>query len=135
MLTKLQPESFDIANAFLIYGTIKDTAEQLQLPQEEVSRILNTKEVKSYLDNIYLDLGYRNRQKLANVLDKMIDSKVEEALETGMWTAKDLLELLQFAHKMRMDEIKAMKDTGVTTAVQVNNNFDGSYSELLKKLL
>ena len=40
----------------------------------------------------------------------MIQSKLDEAQETGMYSNKDLADLLQQAHKMRMDEIKAQAD-------------------------
>ena len=51
-------------------------------------------------------MGYRNKNNIATVLDEMIQSKLEEAQETS----KDLADLLQMAHRMRMDEIKAQAD-------------------------
>lgn len=136
-ITKITPEGFDIANGFLKYGTVEDTAEQLQIPRHEVVRILQTPEVKRYLDGIYLDQGYRNRDKLGKLLDEMIEAKLVEARETGEYTKKDLLELMQMAHKMRMDEIKALKEAGPGVAVQVNNNQfgDTSYGRLMERLI
>jgi hypothetical protein len=134
----ISPEAFDIANAFLTYGSIENTAEQLMLSKEEVARVLETPEVTRYIDSIYLDRGYRNREKLGSVLDKIIDAKLEEALETGIYTSKDLLEVLQLAHKMRMDELKMTKDITVPgVAVQVNNQFGGdtNYGRLMEKLI
>ena len=55
-------------------------------------------------------MGYRNKNNIATVLDEMIQSKLEEAQETGVYSNKDLADLLQMAHKMRMDEIKAQAD-------------------------
>ena len=112
----LTPEALDIANAYLEYGSAKDTAEQLGIPEYQVVQLLERKDVKDYITGVYLDRGYRNRHKLAGVLDQMIDSKLEEALESGIYTSKDLLELLQFAHKMRMDEIKN-DNTGPTVNI------------------
>lgn len=136
-LVRITPESFDIANAYIQYGcNIQDTAEQLQIPKHEVARIIQTKQVKDYIDQVFLDMGYRNRDKLGKVLDKMIDSKLEEALDSGVYTGKDLLDLLQFAHKMRMDEIKANKTEGPSTAVQINNQYgDTQYGKLMERLL
>ena len=136
-LTKISPEGFDIANAYLQYGDAVTTAEQLQIPQHEVVRVLQMSEVKRYLDGVYLDMGYRNKNKLGALLDRMIDAKVEEAEETGIYTSKDLLELLQMAHKMRMDEIKAAKEAGPGVAVQVNNNTfgDSNYGRLMDELM
>ena len=128
----LTPEALDIANAYLQYGSAQDTAEQLGIPEYQVVQLLERKDVKDYITGVYLDRGYRNRHKLAGVLDQMIDSKLEEALESGIYTSKDLLELLQFAHKMRMDEIKN-DNTGPT--VNIANFGQGNYGQLMEKLL
>jgi hypothetical protein len=137
-ITKIGPEGFDIANSFLFFGTVDATAEQLDIPRQEVVKVLQTPEVKRYLDGVYLDQGYRNRDKLGKLLDEMIESKLEDARESGIYTSKDLLELLQMAHKMRMDEIKATKEAGNMVpgvAVQVNNQFgDTAYGRLMDKL-
>ena len=128
----LRPEELDIATAYLQYGSAQDTAEQLGIPEYQVVQLLERKDVKDYITGVYLDRGYRNRHKLAGVLDQMIDSKLEEAAESGMYTSKDLLELLQFAHKMRMDEIKN-DNTGPT--VNIANFGQGNYGQLMEKLL
>lgn len=128
----LRPEELDIASAYLEYGSAKDTAEQLGIPEYQVVQLLERKDVKDYITGVYLDRGYRNRHRLASVLDKMIDSKLEEALDSGIYTSKDLLELLQFAHKMRMDEIKN-ENTGPT--VNIANFGQGNYGQLMEKLL
>jgi hypothetical protein len=128
----LTPEALDIATAYLTYGSAKDTAEQLGIPEYQVVQLLERKDVKDYITGVYLDRGYRNRHKLGDVLDKMIDSKLEEALESGIYTSKDLLELLQFAHKMRMDELK--NDTTGPT-VNIANFGQGNYGQLMERLL
>ncbi len=75
----LTPEALDIANAYLTYGSAKDTAEQLQIPEYQVVQLLERKDVKDYITGIYLDRGYRNKHKIGEVLDRMIQSKLEEA--------------------------------------------------------
>lgn len=130
----LQPEDLDIANAYLTYGSAKETAEQLQIPEYQIVKILERSEVKEYINGIYLDRGYRNKNKIGQVLDQMIDSKLEEAIESGIYTSKDLLELLQFAHKIRMDELKQEAgNTGPT--VNIANFGQGNYGQLMEKLL
>lgn len=136
-VTVLQPENFEIANVFLQFGTAKDTAEELQVPLHKVTQALQTPEVKRYLDSVYLDLGYRNRDKLGALLDRIIESKIADAEDSGVWSSKDLLEVITLAHKMRMDEIRAQKEvTGPSTVVQVANSFgEGAYGKLMEKLL
>lgn len=130
----LTPECLDIANAYLTYGSAEETARQLQVPQEQVVHLLERKDVKDYITGIYLDRGFRNRHKIGQVLDEMINSKLEEAQESGIYTSKDLLELLQFAHKMRMDEIKAESNHSGPT-VNIANFGHGNYGQLMERLL
>ena len=103
-LTTISPEGMEIANAYLTFGNIKGVCEFMQVPESKVVEVLNKREVKRYIDTVYLDTGYRNKNNIASVLDEMIQSKLEEAQETGMYSKKDLADLLQMAHKMRMDE-------------------------------
>lgn len=132
-ITKLGPEGYDIANAYIQLGTSKAVSETTGIPEHVVVETLGRPDVKTYLNGVYLDLGYRNRNKLGALLDKMIDSKVEEAEESGIYTSKDLVDLLTLAHKMRMDEIKAEK---ADTTVNVNNFGDNSnYGQLMNRLL
>ena len=128
----LTPEALDIANAYITYGSAKETADQLQIPEYQIVQLLERNDVKDYITGIYLDRGYRNKHKLGSVLDRMIDAKLEEAEESGIYTSKDLLELLQFAHKMRMDELKN-DNTGPT--VNIANFGQGNYGQLMEKLL
>lgn len=134
MLTKLQPEEFDIANAYLRYGTSDEVSNQLGIPAHKVVEILNRSEIQAYLNGIYLDKGYRNRDKLGALLDEIIDQKLEEARDAEVYTSKDLVDLITLAHKMRMDEIKATKKDTPTTTVNVAQ-FGEKYGNLMGKLL
>jgi hypothetical protein len=128
----LTPEALDIVNAYLTYGSAKDTAEQLQIPEYQIVQLLERNDVKDYITGVYLDRGYRNKHRLGQILDKMIDAKIEEAEESGIYTSKDLFDLLQFAHKMRIDELKN-DNTGPT--VNIANFGQGNYGQLMEKLL
>jgi|TARA_R110001583_G_scaffold17484_1_gene70685 hypothetical protein len=145
-LTVISPEGLEVANSYLQFGNIKAVCESLQVTENKVVETLNKREVKKYIDTVYLDLGYRNRQNIATVMDEMIQSKLEEAQESGMYSSKDLADLLQQAHKMRMDEIKAQADlekinqTNIKsmTNVQINEGIpfgQGNYGKLMEKLI
>ena len=144
--TRISPEGLEVANAYLELGNIPAVCARLKVDESEVSEVLAKREVKGYIDQVYLDTGYRNRFKLANALDDLIDKKMEEAEESEIYTNKDLADLLQMAHKMRMDEIKAQADLEKAKAsniksqtnVQINGEVpfgQGNYGELMKKLL
>ena len=144
--TRISPEGLEVANAYLELGNIQAVCIRLKLDEGECSEILAKREVKSYVDQVYLDSGYRNRFKLAETLDDIIDKKLEEAHESEIYTNKDLADLVQMAHKMRMDEIKAQADlekakaSNVKNQINIQNNGEvpfgqGNYGELMKKLL
>jgi len=143
-IVKISPEGVDIANAYIQFGNIRAVADMLNIPDHKCSEVLNKREVKRYIDTIYLDTGYRNRNNIGGLLDNMIASKLEEAEESGVYSSKDLADLLQMAHKMRMDEIKAVNDLEKNapiknqTNVQINESIpfgQGNYGKLMKTLL
>ncbi|MAC71814.1 MAG: hypothetical protein CMP84_16630 [Gammaproteobacteria bacterium] len=145
-VTTISPEGLEIANSYLQFGNIRGVCQHLQVPENRVVEALNKREVKKYIDTVYLDMGFRNKNNIATALDEMIQSKLEEAQETGMYSNKDLADLLQMAHKMRMDEIKAQTDAEkATTSIRTQNNVQindgslpfgqGNYGKLMDKLL
>ena len=146
-ITTISPEGLEIANSYLQFGNIRGVCDYLQVGEQQVVEVLNKREVKKYIDTVYLDMGYRNKNNIATVLDEMIANKLEEAQETGVYSSKDLADLLQMAHKMRMDEIKAQADlvkaesTNIRnqTNVQINDTAlpfgQGNYGKLMEKLL
>ena len=145
--TRISPEGLEIANAYLELGNIPAVCARLSIDEAKASEFLAKREVKAYVDQVYLDTGYRNRFKLAEVLDTLIDAKLEEAEESEIYTNKDLADLGQMAHKIRVDELKAQTELEKAKAaniknqtnIQVNNQEmpfgQGNYGELMKKLL
>ncbi len=120
-LTKISTEGLEVANCYLQFGNIPAVANYLQISADLVSEHLEKREVKKYIDNVYLDSGYRNRNNIAGVIDEMIQTKLEEARESGVMTNKDLFDLMQMAHKMRMDEIKVQTDLLKAESAVVKN--------------
>ncbi len=146
-LTTISPEGLEIANSYLQFGNIRAVCQFLQVPEDRVVEALNKREVKKYIDTVYLDVGFRNKNNIAAALDEMIQSKLEEAQESGVYSSKDLADLLQMAHKMRMDEIKAQTEAekASTSTIRTQNNVQindgsvpfgqGNYGKLMDKLL
>ena len=143
-LIPISPEGVEVANTYITMGNIEGVVSVLGISKQKVADILQTREVKKYIDTVYLDTGYRNRNNIASLLDEMIASKLEEAQESGQYTNKDLADLLSMAHKFRMDEIKAQGEaeknsTNIRnqTNVQINDGGFGSgnYGALMEKLV
>lgn len=127
---------------------MEQTAKLLALSEFEVSSFLNRREVKKYVDEVFLDQGYRNRGKLFKLLDTIIDSKIQEAEESEVYTSKDLLDVLALMHKMRIDEMRLIKEEeardrpksipkGSLEEVDANNPDQfggGNYGKLMRTL-
>ena len=144
-LTTISPEGLEVANAYITYGSLEEASKDLGIPQYKVAEQLNKREIKKYIDTVYFDMGFRNRNNIASLLDDMIASKIEEAEESGIYTSKDLADLLIMAHKMRMDEIKAQNEaeknnTNIKTQINTQINDpgafgQGNYGKLMEQLL
>jgi hypothetical protein len=62
----------------------------------------------------------------------MIESKIEEAEESEHWTDADLIDLLKFSHKIKIDEAKLdSPNTQVNIATFGESNYAGLVSKLL----
>ena len=129
------PEFLHVANVYLESHSIDETAARLKISPLRVQEILNDKQTKEYLNQIYLESGFRNKFTLANTVDELIKQKLQEAQETGFYTKADLMDLLEFSHKLRMDEEKRTQQTAKTPNVQINEFGQGNYGELMKKLI
>ena len=72
IVTKMSPEGLEIANSYLEHGSIPAAANALAVTEDTVSEALNKREIKQYIDTVYLDTGYRNRFKLSETLDLLM---------------------------------------------------------------
>ena len=151
----MSPEGLEIANSYLEHGSIPAVCDTLGVTENEVAEVLNKREIRQYIDTVFLDTGYRNRFKLSETLDLLIEKKLEEAEETQIYTNKDMADLLSMAHKMRIEELKAQtemekakaqtemekaKAQTVKTQVNIQDNSglpfgQGNYGNLLQKLI
>ena len=69
---KMSPEGLEVANTYLELGSVSEVCTRLNLDENTVSEYLGKREIKQYIDQVYLDTGYRNRFKLASTLDSFL---------------------------------------------------------------
>ena len=140
-IEKLTPEGLKVAESYLKNG--QDSmlvAQELQLPIEEVDRLLEKRETKAFIDRLYHESGFRNRHRMGELMDAIINQKLEEMDETGLGSQKDIVEILQLAHKMKMEqmemELKLQKqdNPAVQINTQINNSGGERYNALLDKI-
>ena len=127
----LDPIVLGVANRYLGGDSISAIAHSYDISPDIVSQILDKKEVKAYVDNVYLNQGFLNRHKRVELINQVIEQKIQEALETQVFSKKDLLDWLKILNDM--ESAAKPKPSGPSVAVQVNNNYDNLMKDLLKK--
>ena len=142
---QIAPEALEVANCYLQLQDARRVADSLDLPVTLVTEILARREVKSYVDHVFMDTGFNNRFEMRAAMDALIKKKFQEMHEADVGSTKDITELLALSHKMSMDLLdreiqlaKAQQATGPQKQVnvQINEGLDGSkYSHLINRLL
>lgn len=141
----ISPEALQVANAYLQTPDIAKIAEDLEIPKETVSDILDRREVRSYINNVFFSLGFNNRFQMRDLMDTIIKKKLQELDESDTGSTKDIIEILALSHKMTMDaldkelqleKIRSANQLKNQVNVQINDNAGGSkYSSLIEQLI
>jgi len=144
-VVKISPENLTIANTYLACQSIPETSRNLSLPTDEITEVLNRREIKAYIDNVFLDVGFNNRFRMRAVMDAVINKKLEELEESGIGSGKDIIEIMALSHKMAMDlldrqiklEEAQSKNQSIKNQVnvQVNNDTGSKYENLIQRLM
>jgi len=124
----LDPVMLAIANDYLSGKSIETISDEYDLTSDRVTSVLEQREVKAYVYSVFATQGYLNRVKRINLINRVIDQKLEEAVETGIYSKKDLLDWMK--HLQEIEESTKPKRTGPAVAVQINN-----YDKLMKDLM
>ena len=124
----LDPVVLALANDYLSGKGVDEIAEEYGLPEDRVTAVIEKKEVKSYIDSVFATQGYLNRIKRINLINSVIDQKIQEAVETGIYSKKDLLDWMK--HLQEVETSLKPKTQGPAVAVQINN-----YDKLMKDLM
>lgn len=141
----ISPESLEIANAYLEFQSIDKVSDELGFPKDMISEVLDRREVKAYIDNVFADVGFNNRFRIRGVMDVIIQKKLQELDEAEVGSGKDIADLLALSHKMSMDyldrqiqleKLRAGNGPKSQVNVQLNEFGDGTkYGSLINKLL
>jgi hypothetical protein len=124
----LDPVVLAIANDYLSGKSIDTIADEYGITPDRVTSVVEKREVKSYIDNVFATQGYLNRVRRIALINRVIDQKVQEAAETGIYSKKDLLDWMK--HLAEVEETLKPANKGPAVAVQINN-----YDRLMKDLL
>ena len=124
----LDPVMLALANDYLSGKAIDELADEYVTSEDRVTSVIEKKEVKNYIDSVFATQGYLNRIKRINLINSVIDQKIQEAVETGIYSKKDLLDWMK--HLQEIEIGMKPTNTGPAVAVQINN-----YDKLMKDLM
>jgi hypothetical protein len=124
----LDPVLLSIANDYLAGKSIDVISDEYGIPSDRVTSVIEKREVKQYIDNVFATQGYLNRNRRIALINAVIDQKIQEAVETGIYSKKDLLDWMK--HLADIEATLKPQAKGPAVAVQINN-----YDRLMKDLL
>lgn len=140
----IAPEQLEVANAYLQTPDISKVAEDLDVPREVVADILSKREVKAYIDSVFMNLGFNNRFQMRSLMDSIIKKKLADMDEAEVGSNKDILEILTLSHKMTMEhmdkeiQLEKIRAPKMQTNIQINNDMAAQgtrYGALLDQLM
>lgn len=139
----IDPESLSVANCFLECQDVETTASNMGIDKELAVSILARKEVKAYIDGVFLSMGFNNKFRMRSAIDALIQQKFQELEESGTGSSKDIAELLEMSHRFTMQEydkmiqVEKLRSSNVKNQlnVQINDNAGSNYTNLIENLL
>ncbi|ATS94109.1 hypothetical protein P13BB106kb_p125 [Pectobacterium phage DU_PP_V] len=143
----MSPEGMEVIDAYIANGSdVPATARFLGITEVQCRMMLQKPEVKNYINTLFMESGYRNRDKLFGVLDEIIDRKVSTLRDNPEYGSdQDIMDILWKAHKMKMEEMKMLiqleeaKSKNAGTQNNTQNNIilgsnDVNYVELIESI-
>ena len=140
----ISPEGLEVANAYLQNPDIAKVADDLDISRELVAETLAKREVKAYIDSVFMNLGFNNRFQMRNLMDSIIKKKLQDMDEADIGSNKDIIEILTLSHKMTMEhmdkeiQLAKLHAPKVQTNIQINNENPAQgtrYGALLDQLM
>jgi len=74
----LDPVMLALANDYLSGKGIDELAEEYGISEDRVTSVIEKKEVKNYIDSVFATQGYLNRIKRINLINSVIDQKIQQ---------------------------------------------------------
>ena len=125
----LDPVVLALANDYLSGKGVTALADEYGISEDRVTSVIEKKEVKNYIASVFATQGYLNRITRINLINQVIDQKIQEAVETGIYSKKDLLDWMKHLQEVETS-LKPKAAQGPQVAIQVNN-----YDKLMKDLM
>lgn len=143
---RMQPEAMEVVEAYLRNDRdVNRAAEDLNTTPTVISDLINKREVRSYLDHLFMESGYRNREKFFDILDNVLEAKMEELDEAQMSSSMDIMDIMKIYHSMKIKELELSiklqelqqggkgQNAKTINNLQINNS--SGYDNLLSRII
>lgn len=143
---RMQPEAMEVVEAYLRNDRdVNRAAEDLNTTPTVISDLINRREVRSYLDHLFMESGYRNREKFFDILDNVLEAKMEELDEAQMSSSMDIMDIMKIYHSMKIKELELSiklqelqqggkgQNAKTINNLQINNS--SGYDNLLSRII
>lgn len=139
----ISPEALEVANCYLQFQDITKVATELDIPVTTVTSLLERREVKAYVDHVFMNMGFNNRFKMRAAMDAILSKKFQDMDESAIGSQKDIAELMALSHKMAMDhlaaqikleELREKNNLKTQTNIQINDT-GGNYGNLIERIM
>ena len=118
-IVKIDAKMLNLVHGYLKGKTTVQLAEEFKLDEIQVSSFLNRKEVWTYIQQQLQQVGYLNPISRIDLLNRMIESKVEEREEAQLpLSGKDLTEIIKLLQKEQELMNRQAQDEEITINVQ-----------------
>jgi hypothetical protein len=118
-IVKIDAKMLNLVHGYLKGKTTVQLAEEFKLDEIQVSSFLNRKEVRTYIQQQLQQVGYLNPISRIDLLNRMIESKVEEREEAQLpLSGKDLTEIIKLLQKEQELMNRQAQDEEITINVQ-----------------
>lgn len=118
-IVKIDAKMLNLVHGYLKGKTTIQLAEEFKLDEIQVSSFLNRKEVRTYIQQQLQQVGYLNPISRIDLLNRMIESKVEEREEAQLpLSGKDLTEIIKLLQKEQELMNRQAQDEEITINVQ-----------------
>lgn len=131
---KLDPEALEFTDVYLGTLDLEDTCRTLEITTEVGASFLRQKDVKRFIDQVFMEQGYFSRFKIQKVLNDIVNEKLEEALETGITTKYDLLDVIKMIQSLKESEHKMQQQTTNNKTTNIQNNYGNNLGSLMEKI-
>jgi len=127
----LDPIVLSVANKYIECVSLQDIAEEYDVPTDVITKTLEKKEVQNYITAVFMNQGYINRFRRMKIINDVIDQKLQDAIETGVYSKEDLLKWMKHLNDIETT-VTSKEKQGPVVAIQVNSNYDTLIQDLMK---